>query len=86
VPCFVDKAGIHPCYVGDLPAQCAVLNQMNIGEQELAVRGIVEKDKSKILQAILVDPLTSSILTIDEIVEMVDEMFKVDAPFLKGFK
>ena len=86
VPCFVDKAGIHPCYVGDLPTQCAVLNQMNIGEQELAVRGIVEKDKSKILQAILVDPLTSSILTIDEIVEMVDEMFKVDTPFLKGFK
>lgn len=86
VPCLVDKDGIHPCYVGDLPPQCAILNQTNIGEQELAVRGIVEKDKTKILQSILVDPLTSSILTIDEIREMVDEMFQVDKKFLKGFK
>ncbi len=86
VPCFVDKAGIHPCYVGDLPPQCATLIRPNIGEQELAVRGIVEKDKVKILQSLLVDPLTSSILTIDEIEEMVNEMFQVDKPFLKGFK
>jgi alpha-galactosidase len=86
VPCFVDKCGVHPCYVGDLPEQCATLIRSNIGEQELAVRGIVEKDKTKILQSLLVDPLTSSVLTIDEIVDMVNEMFQVDKPFLKGFK
>ena len=34
---------------------------------EMAVRGIVEKDKNKIFQAILLDPLTSAVLTIDEI-------------------
>ena len=86
VPCLVDKGGIHPCYIGDLPAQCAALDRTNISEQELAVRGIVEKDKKKIFQAMLIDPLTSSILTMDEIREMVDEMFKIDKPFLKGFK
>ena len=46
----------------------------------------LEKDKTKILQSLLVDPLTSSVLTIDEIVDMVNEMFQVDKPFLKGFK
>ena len=86
VPCYVDKAGVHPCYVGKLPAQCATLIQSNIGEQELAVRGIVEKDKSKIMQSLLVDPLTSSILTLDEMAAMVNEMFVVDKPFMKGFK
>ena len=79
-------AGIHPCYVGDLPPQCAALNRTNISVQELAVRGIVEKDKTKILQALLLDPLTSATLSIDEIVKMADEMFQVDKKYLKGFK
>jgi alpha-galactosidase len=86
VPCLVDKEGVHPCYIGDLPAQCAALDRTNVGVQELAVRGIVEKDKTKIIQAILLDPLTSAILTIDETREMVDELFRVDKKFLKGYK
>jgi alpha-galactosidase len=86
VPCLVDKEGIHPCHIGDLPPQCATLNRANIGEQELAVRGIVEKDKKKIFQAILIDPLASSLMTIDECREMVDRMFEVDKLAMKGFK
>ena len=30
VPCLVDKRGIHPCYVGDLPPQCAALTMDEI--------------------------------------------------------
>ncbi len=86
VPCLVDKKGISPCYVGDLPPQCAALNRTNINLQELAVKGIVEKDKTKIFQSILLDPLTSAILTIDETRLMVDEMFQAGAEYLKGFK
>ena len=83
---MVDKEGIHPCYVGDLPPQLAALNRTNINVHELAVRGIVEKDKTKIFQSILLDPLTSAILTIDETQRMVDEMFQAEKEYLKGFK
>jgi alpha-galactosidase len=86
VPCLVDREGIHPCRIGDLPPQLAALNRTNISVQELAVRGIVEKDKTKIFQSILVDPLTSAILTIDETHRLVDEMFKTENEYLKGFK
>jgi alpha-galactosidase len=87
VPCLVDKEGIHPCHVGDLPPQLAALNRTSINVQELAVRGIVERDRTKIFQAILLDPLTSAILTIDEIRKMVDEMFHAEqAQYLKGYK
>lgn len=79
VPCLVDKKGISPCYVGDLPPQCAALNRTNINLQELAVRGIVEKDRTKIFQSILLDPLTSAVLTIEETRQMVDEMFQAEA-------
>jgi len=86
VPCLVDKRGISPCYIGDLPPQCAALNRTNINVQELAVRGIVEKDKTKIFQSILLDPLTGAVLTIDETRQMVEEMFKANAKYLKGFR
>jgi alpha-galactosidase len=86
VPCLADREGIHPCHVGDLPPQLAALNRSNINVQELAVRGIVEKDKTKILQAVLLDPLTSAVLTIDEIKEMVNNMFKAEKNYMKGYK
>jgi alpha-galactosidase len=85
VPCLVDREGIHPCYVGNLPSQVASLNLNNIGMQELIVRGIAEKDKTKIFQAILLDPLTAAVLTIDETQRMVEEMFTAEAKFVKGY-
>jgi alpha-galactosidase len=87
VPCMIDKGGVHPTYIGNLPPQLAALNRLNINVQELAVRGIVEKDKNKVLQSLLLDPLTFSMLSIDEIKEMVDELFRVEIKkFLKGYK
>jgi len=86
VPCLVDKTGIHPCYVGDLPPQCAALNRTNINLQELGVLATVNKDKDLAFQAILLDPLTSAILTIDETRKMVNEMFQAEAPYLQDFK
>ena len=52
----------------------------------MAVRGIAEKDKNKIFQAILLDPLTGAALTIDETRQMVDEMFSADKGYLKDYK
>jgi alpha-galactosidase len=86
VPCMVDKEGIHPCYVGDLPIQLAALNRTNINVQELAVRGIVEKDKTKILHSVLLDPLTSALLTIDETKQLVDELFREEKQYITGYK
>jgi alpha-galactosidase len=86
VPCLVDKEGIKPCFVGDLPAQLAALNRTNISVQELAVRGIAEKDRTKMFHAMLLDPLSASMLTIDEIRQMTDEMFIAGAQYLQGYQ
>lgn len=85
VPCLVDKQGIHPCYIGNLPSQLAALNRSNISLQELAVRGIVEKDKTKLFHAVLLDPVTSMLLTIDEIRTLFDAMGGINAEYLKDF-
>jgi Alpha-galactosidases/6-phospho-beta-glucosidases, family 4 of glycosyl hydrolases len=86
VPSLVDKEGIHPCYIGDLPAQLAALNVTEVNVLEMAVKGIMEKDKNKIFQAILLDPLTSAVLTIDETRKMVDEIFAASQQYLADYK
>jgi alpha-galactosidase len=88
VPCLVDRTGVHPCNVGDLPPQLAALNQTNINMQELGVKACMEKDKTLAFQAILLDPLTSALLTIDETEKMVNEMFEAQAKlgYLTNYK
>lgn len=84
VPCLVDKTGIHPCFVGDLPPQCAALNRTNINLQELTVIAALERNPRKAFQAIALDPLTASILEPRDIKRMVDEMFKAEKEWI-GF-
>jgi alpha-galactosidase len=86
VPCLVDREGVHPCYIGDLPPQCAALTQTSVNQQLLAVKAIAEKSKGKLLQAMLLDPLTSSILSIDQTEAMFNELFAWEKDYVKGFK
>jgi len=85
VPCLVNRVGIHPCHVGNLPPQCAALNRMNINVQELAVHAALTGDEAAVVQAIAVDPLTSSILPLDEIRQMVREMMQAERQYLPQF-
>lgn len=82
VPCLVDGTGVHPCYIGDLPVQCVALNRTNINVQELTVKAVLEKEREAVIQAIALDPLTSSLLTLDEIYEMVEGMLEAERKYL----
>ena len=82
VPIVVDAMGLHPCHVGALPPALAALNSSNLYVQELAVKGFVEKNRECIHQAIQVDPLTASLLSLADIREMVDELFHAEAEYL----
>ena len=75
VPCLVDEMGVHPCHVGDLPEQCAGLIRSNINVQALAVKAILEKDLESATHAIMLDPLTASVLSLDNARQMANEMF-----------
>jgi alpha-galactosidase len=86
VPVLASKRGIDPMKVGKLPEQLAILNSLNAGCEELAVAGALEGDKRKIYHAILMDPLTSAVLSMRETKDMVDEMFKANEEYLGYFK
>ncbi len=85
VPCFVDSLGIHPCVVGELPPQCAAIDITNINVQTLAVQAALEGDREKAYQAVLLDPLTSAILTPRQIRAMFDELFAANREWMPQF-
>ena len=76
VPCLVDKSGVAPTYVGALPEQCAALNRTNINVQLLTIQAIMTRKKDYIYQAAMLDPHTSSELSIDDIVAMCDDLIE----------
>ncbi|GBG06944.1 alpha-glucosidase/alpha-galactosidase [Paenibacillus agaridevorans] len=83
---FADRTGIHRTIVGELPPQCAALNMTNINVQRLAVLAAKSGDPETVVQAIALDPLTSSVLTLKEIRDMVTEMLDAEAEWLPQFE
>lgn len=75
VPCLVDELGLHPMAVGELPPQLAALCRSNMAVQELAVRAVLEGSRDAARHAVMLDPLTSATLSLDEIDSMFDEMW-----------
>jgi alpha-galactosidase len=86
VPVLVDKTGFHPIYVGALPQECALLTQLSSGIEEMAITGTLNGDPTMIYRAICHDPLTAAVLSLAEIRQMVNEMFKQNQPYLPQFK
>lgn len=86
VPVIASKRGLDPLHVGALPNHLAVLNNTSARCEELAVEGAITGDKRKIFHAICFDPLTSAVLSLEEIKTMVDEMFEANKAWLPQFK
>jgi len=86
VPIYVDSQGLHPVTVGNLPPQCAALNQSNVTVQDLAVEAALTGDPEHAMQAVAMDPLTSAVCTLKEIREMTREMLAAERQWLPEFK
>lgn len=83
VPCVADARGITPTAVGRLPVQCAAMNMTNINAQLLTIEAAVTGKKEHVYHAAMLDPHTSSELSIDDIISMCNEL--MDAHEKAGF-
>ncbi len=86
VPVLASRRGLEPIHVGKMPAQCALLSGTSAQIEEMVVEGSFAGDKEMIYQAVCYDPLTSAVLSLREIRDMVDEMFKQNEDWLPQFK
>ncbi|MCM3340158.1 alpha-glucosidase/alpha-galactosidase [Paenibacillus sp. MER TA 81-3] len=86
VPCFVDRSGITPTYVGNLPPQLAALNRTNINTQLLTIEAAMTGKKEHIYHAAMLDPHTSAELSMDDIVSLCDTLIEAHGTWLPTFK
>jgi alpha-galactosidase len=74
LPCLVDAQGVQPTHIGALPPQLAALCQTNINVQALTVEAALTKRREHIYHAVMLDPHTATVLTLDQIWAMCDDL------------
>lgn len=74
VPCLVDRNGLQPTRIGDLPPQLTALMRTNINVQELTVAALMTENKEHIYHAAMMDPHTAAELDLEQIWGVVDDL------------
>jgi len=85
VPCLVDKNGIQPTHIGNLPPHLAALMQTNVNVQSLTVEAAITKKRDHIYHAAMLDPHTAAELSLDQIWSMVDELIDAHGDWLPEY-
>jgi alpha-galactosidase len=79
---LVDGSGVQPTTIGDLPVACASVNLSSIGLQNCTVEAYRTSSRDLVYTAMSLDRLTGSLLGIDQIRSMTDEMFAAEEQWL----
>lgn len=82
VPCLVDKNGVQPSVVTDIPPQLVALMRSQINVQELTVRALVDRDIDHVYHAAMMDPHTAAELDLRQIRSLVDDLLAAHADWL----
>ena len=82
VPCLVDRTGVNPVHVGNVPPQCAALNRTFANVCDLTVRAVLDGRRDHVHHAAMLDPNTAATLTLDQIDALVEELLEVYADSL----
>ena len=85
VECDVDRSGIHPCHFGSLPEQLAALNRAHMAVHELIVEALLQRDRTKAKYALMLDPLTAAVCSLEEIDHLFEEMWSAERESLTAF-
>ena len=86
VECLISAEGVQPVHFGRLPEQLAALNRAHMAVHELVVEALLERDRQKAKYALMIDPLTAAVCSLEEIDRLFDEMWDAEREFLVPFE
>ena len=74
VPVLVDRAGLQPTVVHDIPPQLIALMRTNINVQDLTVQALLREEVEHIYHAAMLDPHTGAELDLDQIWALTNDL------------
>ena len=86
VPVLADTLGLHPVKFGPLPPQMAALDRAHAGPHELMAAAVLERDRGAALHALMLDPLTAAVCSLEEIRSLFDEMWQAEREDLEYYR
>ena len=86
VPCLVDKSGLQPTRIGNMPPHLAAMQQTNINVQSLVVEAALTRKREHIYHAAMLDPHTAAELSLDQIWSLVDELIEAHGNMLPEYQ
>ena len=85
VPCLVDRNGVQPTAIGNLPKQLVGLMRTNISVQEMTVEALMTENREHIYHAAMLDPHTAAELDLDQIWAMTDELIEAHGDWMPAW-
>ena len=86
VSAVVGRNGIFPLQVGPLPEPVAANLRKHADFYRMIAEAALAGDRKLALDALLLDPLSSAVLTLEQAERLLDEMMEVEAEFLPQFR
>jgi alpha-galactosidase len=86
VPCLVDKSGLQPTKIGQMPPQLAALQQTNINVQSLVVEAALTGKREHIYHAAMLDPHTAAELSLEQIWSLVDDLIEAHGDMMPKYQ
>jgi alpha-galactosidase len=85
IPGYVDRNGVNPLIVGELPLACAATCSASANVQKMGMEAAVHGDLKLLKQAMLHDPLVGAVCDPEEVWQMTDEMLAAQAAWLPQY-
>ncbi|HVS49958.1 MAG TPA: alpha-galactosidase [Candidatus Dormibacteraeota bacterium] len=85
VECSVGPDGVRPVRFGKLPEQLAALNRSHMAVHELVVQALLERNRRKAKYALMLDPLTAAVCSLEEVDRLFEEMWGAERASLAAF-
>jgi len=82
VPAIVDRSGIHPLAVGAIPEPFAAFMRTQLSLNETVTEAYRTRSKKLLLQALLLDPVVTSIAAAEK---LLDDMLELQKDYLPSF-
>lgn len=85
VSCLVNGNGIQPIHYGRIPEALAAIDRSHMAIHHLMAQAVLEGDREAAVHALMLDPLSAAVCSLDEIRAMFGELVQAESAAMPEF-